>query len=313
MKTPPGVQWSRFVQSGLVVALGLLATSNATAQSAAGKQAPAVAQASEKTTGPVVVGLDHIPLAVEDLDTAAALFRALGFALKPGRPHSNGIRTQNIKFPNGTSIELTTTPAARDRLTTQYRKHLAKGDGPAYAGLYAPSMERVLKQLDGARVGYLRESELLTFPESSGLDYLFIGPRGKSPTDKPEHFNHANTAEALIGLWLASENPSAELNILRILGADVSTLPVDVPDRAKFPVARFAEGEVIVLPGIRQELRGRRIIGATIRVRSLATVQKLLAANKFEVPPARGTREGRSLFVPARMTYGMWIEFRELR
>jgi hypothetical protein len=33
----------------------------------------------------VVTGLDHIPIAVNDLDAAAARYRALGFTLKPCR------------------------------------------------------------------------------------------------------------------------------------------------------------------------------------------------------------------------------------
>ncbi|MCI0434391.1 MAG: VOC family protein [Gemmatimonadetes bacterium] len=35
-------------------------------------------------------GLDHIPIAVNDLDAAAARYRQLGFTLKPGRPHDGG-------------------------------------------------------------------------------------------------------------------------------------------------------------------------------------------------------------------------------
>jgi glyoxalase-like protein len=36
---------------------------------------------------PLVIGLDHIPIAVDNLERAADQYRALGFALKPGRPH----------------------------------------------------------------------------------------------------------------------------------------------------------------------------------------------------------------------------------
>src|SRR5262249_26762634 len=40
----------------------------------------------------VVLGLSHVPLAVRDLHSAAEDFEKLGFALKPGRLHANGIR-----------------------------------------------------------------------------------------------------------------------------------------------------------------------------------------------------------------------------
>jgi hypothetical protein len=66
-------------------------------------------------------GLDHIPIAVADLERAAERYRALGFALKPGRPHENGIRNEHAKFTDGTELELITAPAARDELTSTYR------------------------------------------------------------------------------------------------------------------------------------------------------------------------------------------------
>ena len=59
---------------------------------------------------------------VNDLDAAVTRYRALGFALKPGKPHDNGIRNQRVKFEDGTELELLTAPEAKDRLTTQYRR-----------------------------------------------------------------------------------------------------------------------------------------------------------------------------------------------
>ena len=41
---------------------------------------------------PAGFGIDHVPIAVNDLEQAAAAYRRLGFVLKPGRPHANGIR-----------------------------------------------------------------------------------------------------------------------------------------------------------------------------------------------------------------------------
>src|SRR5258705_2698945 len=209
---------------------------------------------------PAVTGLDHIPIAVRDLDRAAADYRALGFSLKPGRPHDDGIANQHVKFPDGTELELITAPEARDALTTTYRRHLAAGDGPAFLALFAPGVEPGSLGLD-----------------SDPLRYIFMFGRNQSPTDRPEHFAHANTAESLIGAWLAGDDLSAERRLLEKLGARIQAEDVRVPETTKASVAHLVEGDVVLLPAARQLVPGRRIMGATVRVRDLAAARRALA------------------------------------
>lgn len=47
--------------------------------------------------GPLVTGLDHIPVVVRDLDRAQADFRAMGFSIKPedSTPMAYRMRTSN--------------------------------------------------------------------------------------------------------------------------------------------------------------------------------------------------------------------------
>jgi catechol 2,3-dioxygenase-like lactoylglutathione lyase family enzyme len=236
-------------------------------------------------SGAAVTGLDHIPIAVRDLDRAAADYRSLGFALKPGRPHANGITNQHVKFRDGTELELITAPAARDALTTTYRKHLAGGDGPAFLSLFAPGVEA-------------RSLGLGADP----LRYIFISGRNQSPTDRPEHFAHANTAESFIGVWLAGDDLSAERRLLEKLGAQVVTEDRRVPDPVNAQVAYLTEGEVVLVSGARQLVPGRRIVGATVRVRDLAAARRVLAG--------RGQEIGSSTFLPPALTHGLWLELR---
>ena len=86
---------------------------------------------------PVRIGLDHIPVAVRDLEAASATYRALGVYLKPGRPHANGIRNAHVKFPDGAGIELLTVPAAVDPLSTKYADMIRAGEGPAFLAFHA--------------------------------------------------------------------------------------------------------------------------------------------------------------------------------
>ena len=258
-----------------------------------------------------VTGLDHVPIAVRDLARAADDYRALGFALKPGRPHDNGIQNQHVKFTDGTELELITAPEARDALTATYRRHLERGDGPAFLALFAPRMAYADERLTAATVAHARRGGAIDFPDSSGLGYLFLSGRNTSPTDLPEHFAHANTAQSFVSVWLAADDLSPERRALQALGATFVEADVRVPDAARAQVARFAEGDVILLPRGRQIVSGRRIRGATLRVASLDTARAILGRGQPAPPAIVVSSAGRSVFLPPSRTHGLWLEFRE--
>lgn len=248
--------------------------------------AATLSPAAQTTRDPAIAGLDHIPIAVNDLERAAARFRALGFVLKPGRPHANGLRNEHAKFPDGTELELITAPEARDDLTTKYRRHLAAGDGPAFLAFYAPDQRRP-KPLPG---------------------YIFLGGRNASPTDRPEHFAHPNTADAFVSVWLAGDDLSAERRLLGSNGATFSKQIVFVPDRVEADVARLREGDVVFLPGSRQQVKGRPIVGATVRVKSVDTARRVIEKSGITV---RAIPEAKSVFVAPDSANGLWLEFRQ--
>jgi len=247
---------------------------------------------SRPPSGAPIRGLDHVPIAVNNLDAASARFRALGFTLKPGQPHANGIVNQHAKFPDGTELELITAPAATDELTTYYRESLAKGDGPAFLALFAPERTDPVQRI-----------------ERDLPRYIFFGPRNASPTDLPEHFRHTNTAQSLISVWLAGADLSAEWNLLERLGAVMTHEVRDLPERTSMTVARFEEGEVLLLPAARELVPGRRVMGATVRVRSIAFVERLRPGGVAPIVVRR--TQGSSAFVKPEVANGLWLEFKE--
>jgi catechol 2,3-dioxygenase-like lactoylglutathione lyase family enzyme len=264
-------------------------------------------------TPALVAGLDHIVIAVNDLEAAARRYQAFGFALKPGRPHDNGIRNQHVKFPDGTELELLTAPEARDALTTLYRRHLAAGDGPAFLALYAPEGDALVTRLSGAGIAALRSNVLVSFSDESGLRHIFFGPRNHSPTDKPEHFAHANSARRLVGAWLASDDFGRETKLFDVSGGVRRAGEIRVPDRTSAPVVTIGDGDVYLLPASRQLVKGRKVIGATVSVTSIASVRTSLEQNGLSVPPQPADAPPTSLFLPPTVTHGIWLEFRETR
>jgi catechol 2,3-dioxygenase-like lactoylglutathione lyase family enzyme len=232
-----------------------------------------------------IAGLDHVPIAVRDLEAAARTYQRLGFVLKPGRPHANGIRNLHAKFSDGTELELITASKATDDLTRTYVRHLRHGDGPAFLAFFVP---------EGP-------------PPADAPGYVFFGRRNDSPTDRPEHFAHPNTARSLVSVWLAGEL-AAERRLLAAGGATFVDREVRVPDAARATLARLPEGEVLLLPPSRSMIPGRPIVGVTVRVDDSAAARRVLTGNGV---PTRGAGRGPSVFVPPEAAHGLWLELRE--
>lgn len=255
---------------------------------------------------PVAIGLDHIPVAVRDLEAASATYRALGFALKPGRPHPNGIRNAHVKFPDGAGIELLTVPAAVDPLSTKYVAMIRAGEGPAFLSFHA----RDTAALHGAlRAGGYPISHAggLTDLQSPELGFLFWIQDNRSPTDRPEHFAHPNGATALDAVWIATDDGDALARLLVALGGRQERREVFAPDTVEATVVTLAEGHVVIVPARHQLLPGRPIIGASFRVKDLATVRRALAAGR--VSPRTGLGLADRLVVEPSNAHGLWLEF----
>jgi catechol 2,3-dioxygenase-like lactoylglutathione lyase family enzyme len=95
------------------------------------------------------VRFDHVVIAVSDLGSASSIFRdTLGFSLKPGRVHDNGLRNVHVRFANGSALELIAPgPAESDELSEWYRRFLERGNGGAFVALSAGPPDTVLGRL----------------------------------------------------------------------------------------------------------------------------------------------------------------------
>lgn len=247
-----------------------------------------LSQGLRAADGVPIVGIDHIPTAVRDLDAAAASYRALGFALKPGHRHDDSINNVHAKYPDGTEIELITASEPKDSLAADYLKKIAAGEGPAFLALHCRDFEKLPARLAEHGIGFERGTFFtLTDPR---LDYLFFGRDNRSPTDKPEHFAHPNGTTALIGVWLADAENPALIDLLTALGAPPVRREVRVPEPTTALVSTLENGEIVLLPRSRRRMANRPILGA------------ILATKETAGAPSR--------FVDPTRAHGLWLEFR---
>ena len=253
------------------------------------------------------VGLDHIPIVIAELDRSIETYRALGFTLKPGRPHDNGIQNAHVKFPDGAGIELIAAPMATDALAAHYVDLLKAGEGPAFLTLHARDTKRLHAVLRERGYEYRQNGEI-TMLSARELDWLFIVRDNRSPTDRPEHFTHANGATALGAVWVATEHGDILARLLAQLGGRQQRRQVLAPDSVEATVVTLGEGEVVILAEKHQLIPGRPVVGASFRVSDLGKVRRALAQARIE--PRAGSTTSERVLVEPSIAHGLWLEFR---
>lgn len=169
------------------------------------------------------VRLDHVTIGVADLERATAAFAALGFELKPGRPHPNGIRNVHAKFEDGTEIELLTVRDPTDELTRWYGDFIAAGGGGAFLALEAGPVERVADLLRARgldpRVQNTGPIRYASFPPGHDLRHVYFIEYGTAPDDPPDIFRHPNGSLALTEVWVEVWADTSLPSALLALGA----------------------------------------------------------------------------------------------
>ena len=97
--------------------------------------------------------LDHVILAVDDLEAASATMRAEGFTVMPGGVHGNGV-THNalVVFEDGAYIELLAPTGKPGGDAVGYAPLLAKGEGWSGFALHSDNLKKDLQALRGRGV-----------------------------------------------------------------------------------------------------------------------------------------------------------------
>lgn len=253
------------------------------------------------------LGLDHIPVVVNDLEQTCGAFRAFGFALKPGRDHVNGIRNAHVKFPTGAGIELLTAFEPGDALAAHYAELCRGGEGPAFVSFHARDTQRLHAALHEGGYDFRQEGSVTVLP-SPEFAYLFLVRDNRSPTDRPEHFAHTNGATALSAVWIATESGDSLARLLVHLGGRERRGQVLAPGPVEATIISLGEGEVVILPKEHQILAGRPVIGASFTVSDLRAVRLRLIETQAE--SWNGAVDTDRVVVAPGHAPGMWLEFR---
>jgi len=151
---------------------------------------------------------------------------------------------------------------------------------------------------------------VLSFPPGHRWRHLFFGQLNASPTDRPEHFEHPNTAITLEAVWLASD-PGPELALLERFGAERCEREETLPGVGEVRTIGLVGSRLLVLPEERRLHAGRPLVGLTVRVDRLEPVRERAAGLGLSVSEGRGADGRRRLVVDLSGSHGLWLAFVE--
>ena len=248
------------------------------------------------------VYLDHVPIAVRDLQSAERQFRSLGFTIKPGRPHQNGIENASIKFADGSYIELITAHGSTDAVARDYQQFLKIGEGVSYVflrdsdGTFADHVRRT-----GGRRKEAGPFAFTELPGSWSAPHLQLIQYLAPAVDPPEMYQHANGARRVVAVWMFdAEGPLGKE--LGARSASVNDLAFD--DRATRTVALAENTRLLLTPRGPQDPPASPAAAILIEVDSLPRLKGFAGLE-------RAVSRGPALWLPPSTMHGVWLGFVE--
>jgi Glyoxalase-like domain len=254
----------------------------------------------EAALGPSGIHLDHVPIAVRDLPAAVAQFRSLGFTIKPGRPHQNGIENASIKFADGSYVELITAHDGSDPLARRYEEFLKTGEGASYVflrdsqGAFADRVRRA-----GGRREESGPFVFTELPASWRTLHLQLIEYLAPAQDSPETYQHANGARRVVAVWMFIE--PGDDSIARELGADLAGMhEFAFDDRASRSIEFADHTRLMLTPRRSQDVPRVFSPAVMIEVESLTRLKQIY---RLERALARGS----ALWLPPSEMHGVWL------
>ncbi len=167
------------------------------------------------------IRIDHVITVVANLDSAILAYEELGFTVKQGSLHKNGLLNAHIKFKNNTSFELMSIPGEpSDEVAKEYADLLKHGEGGVFLALSGIETDEMGGRLNELDIEYNtlpgKNWDYITFPQNSRLAHIFFIDYHIKPNDNLRMLTHENSANGIQAVWLEGDEKTKHL--LEILG-----------------------------------------------------------------------------------------------
>ncbi len=252
---------------------------------------------------------DHILIGVKNLEKQTETFRKLGFSIKKGKQHKNGIKNNFIEFGDSSEIELIEVQQASDKLSEKYKKLIDKN---IYGLQFALRVNNVKKLKDN----FSKLNSDFTIL-SVNKDYSILS-KNKMDKGLPVFFiqynidnnntltSHSNGSKGIYSIWLSTndiKNTAQKLSDMGFKLIGNYELPGIKGKAVEFTNSNF---KIILIKSKKNE-----ITGITILVDNLELVKNNLKSGFDTDFIEYSANRGKSIFINKELTNSVWIEFLE--
>ena len=171
------------------------------------------------------IKVDHVIYVTENLDSTINRIQEIGFTIKKGRQHSNGILNARIKFENNSSLEfITINGTPKDDLAKEYQELITQKEGRVYIALTGIKLNLLSAKLQKSEIQHSIEVgknwNYLTFPKGSNLALFFFIEYHTNFKSRPSLYKHKNGVTQINTIYL--EDDESTIEFLKLLKIDYS-------------------------------------------------------------------------------------------
>ena len=164
------------------------------------------------------ISVDHLIVGINDLQVTMKNFERLGFIIKQGRAHPNGIENAFIEFKNNFEIEFIQVKDPKDYLASYYFKRITVREGPIYVSLSYNDLEGLKNILDkmniSCNISKNKSSHYLTFNESGLFNSIFFIRYLKPPQNDLEFTYHPNQVFEFVAIKMKGKSIDKKIKTL---------------------------------------------------------------------------------------------------
>jgi Glyoxalase-like domain len=268
--------------------------------------------------------LNHVVIAVHDLDAAGKVYSTLGLAVLPGGRHPTGTQNAIVRFSDRAYLELISPYDANLSDGKEVAEFLGKGEGAIAAGLEIDSAESAARDLRatglkvrGPTAGtILLPGETQAPPRWWTVEYedevaarpvFLIQYISAPPRPAPAHANSASTLAALLVAVSDMEKAAAAYGNIGWIG----DREIDMPEfGAAAKQIALKSGSILLLRATdpsgptarRLKQRGEGILGVRIGVTDLGKARSSVGNNNVSA-------NDQSVLVSPESAAGVWLQF----